>query len=82
MPDELNYTYIKDIYGSGPVTLKIPDPQDEIDRKESYDPSGKFQRTTTYKSGLIVHEEMADGKLTFKFNRPFVEDEPGVLFFY
>lgn len=43
---------------------------------------GRFQRISIYENGLIVCEEiLPNNQHIFRFNKPYKEIEPGVLFF-
>ncbi|WP_002145563.1 hypothetical protein [Bacillus cereus] len=41
--------------------------------------SDRFQRMSIYENGVIMSEEIYNGKHFFRFNFPFTEIEPGKL---
>lgn len=72
----LNYEYIKDqpealnIQAKGQfsktqdIVIHLPD---------------RFQRISLYENGVIICEEIYNGKQVFRFNYPYTEVEPGKL---
>lgn len=77
----LIYAYIKDdkIHPEA-INLRASGQFVKLDEKVINEP-GKFQRISEYQNGLIVSEEITSGQHIFRFNKPYKEVEPGVLFF-
>lgn len=81
MEQQLTYTYSKDDnVNPEAITLKS---KGDFNRTENIliNIPGRFQRISIYENGLIVCEEMTSGNHIFRFNKPYTEIEPGVLFF-
>lgn len=77
----LNHVYIKDDnINPASINLKM---KGSFNRTENIVISipGRFQRISIYENGLIVCEELLPGEHIFRFNKPYIETEPGVLFF-
>ncbi|UZW13184.1 hypothetical protein OSC52_15205 [Clostridium pasteurianum] len=77
----LNFTYVKDDNSNpGAINLRA---NGSFNAKEKIviNIPGRFQRISIYKNELIVSEEILPGEHIFRFNKPYKEVEPGVLFF-
>lgn len=82
MEQNLIYVYEKDdnAHPEG-ITLEGPG---KFNRKENIviNIPGRFQRISIYENGLIVSEEILPNfQRVFRFNKPYKEVNPGVLFF-
>lgn len=77
----LSYVYYKDDNANPePINLKM---KGEFNRTENIviQTVDSFQRISIYENGLIVSEEMRQGKHIFRFNKRYEEVEPGELVF-
>ena len=77
----LNHVYIKDD-NKNPEGIDLK-AKGSFNRTENIliNIPGRFQRISIYENGLIVCEELIPGQHIFRFNKPYTETEPGVLFF-
>ncbi|MSS42474.1 hypothetical protein FYJ27_01810 [Anaerosalibacter bizertensis] len=81
LEQNLSYVYHKDDnVNPGPIKLET---KGNFNRRENIviNVTERFQRISIYENGLIVCEEMLPGKHVFRFNKPYVETEPGTLYF-
>lgn len=81
LEQSLDYVYHKDDnVNSGPIKLEA---KGKFNRKENiviHIPE-RFQRISVYDNELIVCEEMLPGQHIFRFNKPYTETKPEVLYF-
>lgn len=77
----LNYVYVKDD-NTTPEAINLR-AKGSFNRIENIviNAPGRFQRISVYENGLISCEEQLPGEHIFRFNKPYTETEPGVLFF-
>ncbi len=77
----LTYTYLKDDDANpSAINLKANGKFNAL-QKIVINIPGRFQRISVYENGLTVCEETYSGEHIFRFNKPYNETEPGVLFF-
>jgi hypothetical protein len=77
----LSYVYIKDDnVTSGSIDLRT---NGKFIRKDNIviNITERFQRISIYENGLVVCEELLPGQHIFRFNKPYKEEESGVLVF-
>lgn len=81
LDQHLPYIYEKDDdKNPESIRLETNGSFNKINEKVENNP-GHFKRVSEYSNGLIVSEEMHNGKHIFRFNKPFTEAAKGILRF-